>query len=239
MPPLCVVPSLAAHPGSRLRRSGKGVSGGLKCYPGSSVFEKRCGTRESALPGWEVRWGAALSQTGQGLTGPPGHLDDLQQQVKDAAIKAGAVSGQKFGKLNVFAYGGTAEERAAALSAMGDVFTKSAQGAQELKALEARTNIFGKVKPFDVVMARNPNGSYTYKGSQGMALDMSQVGRYGQLFSRPGGGFTLQRLIAHELGHAAMGVGDDGPNRMNNVLRYENTIMRELGDTNDRIRYSP
>ena len=84
-PPLAVFP-LAAVPGCRFpdgrrygapRRSvrgGKSASGGLRSYTGVSVFEKRCGTRESAPCGWEVRWGAALTQTGNGDAAviPPG-----------------------------------------------------------------------------------------------------------------------------------------------------------------------
>lgn len=63
MPPSFVVSPLAAGPGCRHRRAGKSASGGLRGYNGPSVFEKRCGTREIALRGWEPRWGAALAQT--------------------------------------------------------------------------------------------------------------------------------------------------------------------------------
>jgi len=234
-------PALTRRPatGPRGWCAGKVASGGLKGYTGTTFIEKRCGTRDFALRGWEPRWSAALSQSGtaKGLSGPPGQLDGLEQQAKDAAIKAGQVSGQKFGKLNVFAYGGTVEERTAALAAMGDVFTKSAHGATELQALESRTTLFGAVKPFDLVLAKNKAGSYTYLGSQGMVLDFRQIGKGAKLFANPGGGFTLQRIIAHELGHAAMGVDDIGPKSMDNVIRNENKIMRELGDTNDRIAY--
>ena len=48
---------------------------------------------------------------------------------------------------------------------------------------------------------------------------------------------TPTRLISHEFGHAVMGTLDDGPNRMNNVLRNENPIMRELGEP-ERLQYA-
>lgn len=157
---------------------------------------------------------------------------------KDAAIKAGEVSGQKFGKLNVFVYGGTVQERTAVLAALADVFTKSQHGGTQLQALESRKTWLGlgSVKPFDFIISINSMGSYTYRGSQGMVIDPSDVGAaYNS--QRPGGTFTLQRIIAHELGHAAMGTRDAGVNRMDNVIKHENSIMRQLGDTNDRIIY--
>ncbi len=71
-PPLVVSPLAAGPPQAHRRRNGsprrnvrggKSASGGLRWYHGPSVFEKRCGTRQSAPRGWEMRWGAALSQT--------------------------------------------------------------------------------------------------------------------------------------------------------------------------------
>jgi RHS repeat-associated protein len=47
---------------------------------------------------------------------------------------------------------------------------------------------------------------------------------------------TPTRLISHEFGHAVMRTLDDGLNRMNNVLRNENPIMRELGEP-ERLQY--
>ncbi len=175
----------------------------------------------------------------EGLSGPPGQLDTLEARTKAAAIKAGEVSSQRVGKLNVFVYGGSTEDRAKVLKAISDVFTKSSHGATELQALESRKFFLGmgSVKPFDILLAKNPIGSYTYTGSQGLVLDLRQVGAYSYVFRDPISGFSLQRIIAHELGHAAMGTSDDGPMRMNNVNKHENVIMRELGDTNDRVTY--
>lgn len=45
-----------------------------------------------------------------------------------------------------------------------------------------------------------------------------------------------EAVVAHELGHAIMGDGDNGPNRMNNVNRNENPVRRPLGES-ERTRY--
>ena len=47
---------------------------------------------------------------------------------------------------------------------------------------------------------------------------------------------SLQRIIAHELGHT-LGTDDDGPGRMNNVNLNENPISTQLGEYYHRIRY--
>jgi hypothetical protein len=99
---------------------------------------------------------------GQQLAGPPGQLDDSEHQIKDAAIQAGHVSTRKFGELQVNVYGGTAEERNAVMGADDDVLTRSAQGGEELKALESRKTWFGlgSPKPFDIMIGTNPSGTY-------------------------------------------------------------------------------
>jgi hypothetical protein len=67
-------------------------------------------------------------------------------------------------------------------------------------------------------------------------LDYCDVGA-GYTSASGGGTYSLQRIIAHELGHAAMGNLDDGPGQMNNVNWNENPVMRQLGDFNDRTSY--
>jgi hypothetical protein len=70
----------------------KVASGGLKGYTGSTFIEKRCGTREIALRGWEPRWSAALSQSEQESTNGPKFGIGIEVP-KDSATK--------FNKLNV------------------------------------------------------------------------------------------------------------------------------------------
>jgi RHS repeat-associated protein len=207
------------------------------------------GRQNSTNPGDVGTPAATASQEagedgGQGPTKLPSmeELEALRQAIKDAAIKAGDTSTRQFGTLNVNVYGGTAKERADILAAAGDVFTKSEHGGWGLKALESRKTWFGfgSTKPFDIIVGRSPVGSFTLGGSQEMLLDPRQVNNaaYSSLFADPNSGrFTYQRIIAHELGHAAMGTHDDGAGRMNNVIRNENVIMRQLGDYNDRIEF--
>jgi hypothetical protein len=47
---------------------------------------------------------------------------------------------------------------------------------------------------------------------------------------------SLERVIAHELGHT-LGTADDGPGNMNNVNLNENPISTQLGEPYHRIRY--
>jgi len=48
---------------------------------------------------------------------------------------------------------------------------------------------------------------------------------------------SLERAIAHELGHAVTGTDDSGPERMNNVDQNENPISTQLGEPYVRITY--
>jgi hypothetical protein len=176
-----------------------------------------------------------LAQTG--LKGGGGAADPYGTAAKDAAIKAGDVSGIMVGKVAIYAYGGTIEERTAELLAIQAILTQSEQGKGMLAALEARRYWFGfgSVKPFDLIMETS-GGSHTFVGTNSIILDRNDVGAsYKSLLG--GGTFTFERIFAHELGHAAMGARDDGFMRMNNVSTYENVVMRQLGDPNDRIAY--
>ena len=48
---------------------------------------------------------------------------------------------------------------------------------------------------------------------------------------------SLDRIVAHELGHVA-GELDDGPSDLNNINRWVNPIMYELGSPYRRLYYS-
>ena len=108
-----------------------------------------------------------------------------------------------------------------------------------LSALESRKSgwfgLWGSPEPFDIIQMAS-GGSYSYAGGQAIMLDHHDVGA--SYTSRFGGGtYSLERIFAHELGHAAMGNRDNGPGRMNNVNWNENPVMRQLGDFNDRTAY--
>jgi hypothetical protein len=49
---------------------------------------------------------------------------------------------------------------------------------------------------------------------------------------------STERVLAHEIGHAATGIEDTGPGRMDNVIANENPIVTELG-LGARIYYEP
>jgi hypothetical protein len=48
---------------------------------------------------------------------------------------------------------------------------------------------------------------------------------------------STARILAHEIGHVAYGIGDTGVGRMVNVIANENPVATELGEP-ARIRYS-
>jgi hypothetical protein len=109
-----------------------------------------------------------------------------------------------------------------------------------LSALEGRKSglfgLWGSPMPFDLIRWANPLESYSYTGGQAIILDPRDVGA-GYTSASGGGTYSLQRIFAHELGHAAMGNLDNGPGQMNNVNWNENPVMRQLGDFNDRTSY--
>jgi len=92
-----------------------------------------------------------------------------------------------------------------------------------------------RVAALQVVIA-DVGGTYSYRGGQIITLDEGDVGA-AYPSATPGGTYSYERILAHELGHLAMGYQDGGPGRMFNVTTNENPIMRQLGDTNDRIAY--
>jgi len=47
---------------------------------------------------------------------------------------------------------------------------------------------------------------------------------------------STESILAHEIGHAATGIGDTGEGNMDNVLYNENPIRKELGEP-ERTKY--
>ncbi len=108
-----------------------------------------------------------------------------------------------------------------------------------LKVLEERKSgflgLWGDPKPFDIIQWSNRLGLFN-SGETFIVLDPSQIG-IGYQSASGGGTFSLQRIFAHEMGHAAMGNLDNGPGAMNNTNWNENVLMRQLGNFNDRTAY--
>jgi RHS repeat-associated protein len=183
---------------------------------------------------------ASTAQTGQSQPdGSAQNLDSSADAAKSSAQRSGAVSSTKVGGVWVNAYGGTAAQRTDELAAFSQDLTHSERGKDMLKALEGRKSglfgLWGSPKPFDIIQMAS-GGSYSYAGGQAIMLDYHDVGA-AYTSAHGGGTYSLQRIFAHELGHAAMGNLDNGPGQMNNVNWNENPVMRQLGDFNDRTAY--
>src|ERR1035441_10864940 len=84
-----------------------------------------------------------------------------------------------------------------------------------LKTLEGRKSglfgLWGSPKPFDIIQMAS-GGSYSYAGGQAIMLDYHDVGA-AYTSAHGGGTYSLQRIFAHEVGHAALGNLDNGPGR--------------------------
>jgi hypothetical protein len=167
------------------------------------------------------------------------NLDSSAEAAKSSAQSTGGVASTKVGGVWVNAYGGTAAQRTDELAAISDDLTHSDRGKEMLKTLEGRKSglfgLWGSPKPFDIIQMAS-GGSYSYAGGQAIMLDYHDVGA-AYASAHGGGTYSLQRIFAHEMGHAAMGNLDNGPGRMNNVNWNENLVMRQLGDFNDRTAY--
>jgi hypothetical protein len=167
------------------------------------------------------------------------NLDGSADAAKSTAQAAGAVQSTNVGGVWVNAYGGTGDQRSAELAAFTQDVTTTDRGKAMLSALQGRKSglfgLWGAPKPFDLIQVAS-GGSYSYVGGQAIRLDYHDVGD-GYTSASGGGAYSLQRIFAHELGHAAMGNLDNGPGRMNNVNWNENPVMRQLGDFNDRTTY--
>jgi hypothetical protein len=126
--------------------------------------------------------------------------------------------------------GGAASEREAMAGSLQRVVgTKT--GGQMVSALAARRDADGSIRPFRVNLVNGASGS-GLPGSQ--YINISRRAEFG-VFKSGAELFTNERRIAHELGHAAMGLWDSGPGGMNNINLIENPVMRQLGDYNDRV----
>jgi RHS repeat-associated protein len=168
------------------------------------------------------------------------NLDPTADAAKSGAQRTGAVTSTNVGGVWVNAYGGTAGQRSAELAAFSQDVTQTDRGKAMLSALQHRKSglfgLWGGPKPFDLIQVAS-RGSYSYAGGQSIMLDYHDVGA-GYPSASGGGTYSLQRIFAHELGHAAMGNLDNGPGQMNNVNWNENPVMRQLGDFNDRTAYA-
>jgi RHS repeat-associated protein len=160
---------------------------------------------------------------------------------RQQAIANGAVFKGSIGDLPVEVYGLTGDEREAAFNALKADLSADCDASRSInQALGNRTE-GGGLRPLDVILVKSDAGeigSFSVPGSNQIVVDRWDVGDIYDS-ARPGGRYTYERILAHELGHAALGLHDDGPTYMNNVNKVENPIMKALApkDYNDRMSY--
>ncbi len=183
----------------------------------------------------------------------PSSFDQMRAaraQAKQRNLAASNVLNDRIGDLPVDIIGGTPEERRTIDQAVNNILTKSARGRVIRARLESRHVGWltgGGVKPLEVGIghwggSNAPlGGSFTPDVGKGaLEIDLDQYGDT-YIAGNELAGYSNERLVAHELGHA-FGTYDEGglPNPwMRNVLENENPIMRELGDLRDRTSYFP
>jgi RHS repeat-associated protein len=222
--------------------AGAGQAGRTWNEPAPSGAPRATGTGVGGMNAVGQNRGGVGPQSAGGSSSPSGlsggsPLDQSRDAFRHVAELTGNVGTQMIGKVPVAVFGGTAVERDSAITAAMNVLMLSDTGRKMGAELASRRNWlgFGEVKALEIVLV-NSGGSYTYPNSQIIAIDLNDIGRaYNSL--RPGGVYSYERVLAHELGHAAFGDRDIGIDRMFNVEWNENWVMNELGDTNDRLTY--
>jgi hypothetical protein len=105
-------------------------------------------------------------------------------------------------------------------------------GGSILEALENRKDGDGKVKAFQITLHDGASGSDV--GANWIDLNRDRETLQHESGQRQA---SWERLLAHEFGHAALGIYDTGSDMMENVRRVENPIMQELGDRDNRTSY--
>ncbi len=192
----------------------------------------------------ESRW-TDQTQQGGGQQGLAGDEDEAYQArraehtkyVKSLSVKNGQVSRYELGDLPVEVYGETAGERNKAFAALKADLTKGGDVGKEMsRDFLGRTTDSGSVRPLEIVLTRSYN-SYSNPGGNTIVVDVAHDLGSTYTSKIPGGKFTYERILAHELGHAALGYYDMRIDMMYNIRNAENPIMRALGDTNDRTSY--
>jgi len=186
---------------------------------------------------------ADVAQQGGGQQGLAGDEEyqarraEHTEYVKSLAVKNGQVSNYQLGDLPVEVYGETGAERDTAFAALKTDLTKGGDVAKAMSQdLLSRTTADGSVRPLDIVLTRSYN-SYSNPGGNTIVVDVQHDLGSSYTSRIPGGKFSYERILAHELGHAALGYYDMKIDMMYNVRNAENPIMRSLGDTNDRVSY--
>ena len=162
------------------------------------------------------------------------------QLAKERTIADGQVLKSKIGNLPVEVYGSTGDERTAALNALKADLSADCDASRSINQAFGNRTEGGGLRPLAVILVDSGGeiGSFSVPGSNQIVVDHWEVGDIYDS-ARPGGRYSYERILAHELGHAALGLHDDGPTYMNSVNQVENPIMRALApkDYDDRMSY--
>jgi RHS repeat-associated protein len=166
---------------------------------------------------------------------------DAREIAKEAGRQdARGVLADRVGKVPVRVSGGTGAQRNEAFANIKKILTKTTRG-QAMLAELSKKKAGNEVRTLQVSIRESPAGSNWDPSTSILTVDLRQleatyVSYGGELFN-----YSMTRIIAHELGHAAFGIDDiDDPiggKSMWNVHHNENPIMRELGDPNNRMKY--
>jgi RHS repeat-associated protein len=222
-------------------------------FEGSPLDDGTPGATSGTADDNGVHTGAGGVPTGPGGTlpfGAPGaeglsdavskRAIDNAQRVRDVAADTGNFSAAPLRDVPVRIYGRGAADREKAWDAISKIFTQGGPVAESARrALLARHDPGGGVTPLEIVLTGD-NGSFSIPGSNRIVVDVNHD--LDSLYDSmtPGGHFTYTRIIAHELGHAALGLHDlKMTDPMQTVRGAENPIMRAIegSKTNDRMSY--
>ena len=162
------------------------------------------------------------------------------QAARDLAADRGEVLKGKVDGIPVGVFGGTPEYREKALAAFKRDLTDGGDVAKQMKA-NLRPRFVGKdaeAKAFEIVLMTDIQ-SHSIPWSNRMVIDTWELD---DTYTAKGGKqvkFTWERIVAHELGHSALGYSDWRISSMENVNKAENPIMRALEGKNaiDRVEY--
>jgi hypothetical protein len=139
---------------------------------------------------------------------------------------AGARSTFEIGKKTFVVVGGTDSERARAEADMR-LIVSTPRGSKMLTELESQRTFFFFKSSFTIDLTAVNNAFVRIGERDAVHIDPT----FNPIIQTTIGPIPANstRVLGHELGHAAFGTKDDGPNKMNNVNQNENVIMNALG----------
>lgn len=171
-------------------------------------------------------------------TSESGRLSPNRDSSSSSGAKNSRATKLYVGEVPVTIHGGSNDQRLRVAVSLQKILLGTSRGAEILSTLESRTTFWSnEVEPLNVYVIPGEGSqagiSDNWIQYDPMDLSTSYIAK-GESWQQ----FTLDRILAHELGHVA-GARDDGPGSMANIRQNENPIMRQLGDPShlERIKY--